>query len=311
MTDIPAFNHIPTWLEENRNAFAPPVCNKLMHGPNGQLFVMYVGGPNTRKDFHLEEGEEIFYMLKGDMCLKVQERGIFKDISIKEGEIFLLPGRIPHSPQRQADTVGLVIERRREASEEDCIRYYMDSPQQSNTLFERWLHCTNLSTQIAVVIKEFFASEEYATGRPAASSVDPHPPFFPDNQRQLDAPFSLNDWLSENAEKIRTLGKVRLFAERDYQSDVWVVGGAERFAGNPDAEHWVWQLRGETRLVCDEGDESNLESRHYRLAEDSAFLMPCGKAFRLSPTTQANEGTYSYTMVVLMDSANKKRVRTD
>lgn len=94
----------------------------------GQLKVMFIGGPNVRKDYHLEEGEEIFYQVKGDMVLKIVEKGVHKDIPIKEGEvcvhcpctfgkfmkqfivkqIFVLPCRIPHSPQRFENTVGLV-----------------------------------------------------------------------------------------------------------------------------------------------------------------------------------------------------------
>ena len=37
--------------------------------------VFYVGGrkANERKDYHLEEGEELFYMRQGDMCLKILE----------------------------------------------------------------------------------------------------------------------------------------------------------------------------------------------------------------------------------------------
>ncbi len=70
---------------------------------------------------------QLFYMRKGDMCLKVVEHGTHKDLPIKEGEIFLLPGCIAHSPQRQANTVGLVIERDRlkseQKTEQDGLRY--------------------------------------------------------------------------------------------------------------------------------------------------------------------------------------------
>ena len=62
-------------------------------------------------------------MRKGDMCLKILEGNQFKDVIIKEGEVFLLPGRIPHSPNRWAETVGLVIERERMMSETDGLRY--------------------------------------------------------------------------------------------------------------------------------------------------------------------------------------------
>ena len=84
--------------------------------------VFYVGGPNQRKDFHLEEGEELFYMKQGSMELIVLERGRFRTISIRQGQVFLLPGRIPHSPQRLADTIGLVIERERLTDELDSLR---------------------------------------------------------------------------------------------------------------------------------------------------------------------------------------------
>lgn len=74
------------WIEENKSSFVPPVCNKLMYGA-GQLKVMFIGGPNVRKDYHMEEGEEIFYQVKGDMVLKIVEKGVHKDVPIKEGEV--------------------------------------------------------------------------------------------------------------------------------------------------------------------------------------------------------------------------------
>ncbi|KAG2467110.1 COX7R oxidase, partial [Polypterus senegalus] len=75
--------NVDKWIQENEAAFLPPVCNKLMHF--SQLNVMFVGGPNIRKDYHIEEGEEI----RGDMCLKVIENGKHKDVHIREGEVVM------------------------------------------------------------------------------------------------------------------------------------------------------------------------------------------------------------------------------
>lgn len=67
----------------------------------GQLKIMIVGGPNTREDYHIEEGEEFFYQIKGNMVLNIMEKGVPRAVEIKEGEVFMLPARIPHSPQVQ------------------------------------------------------------------------------------------------------------------------------------------------------------------------------------------------------------------
>ncbi|XP_034620357.1 3-hydroxyanthranilate 3,4-dioxygenase isoform X3 [Trachemys scripta elegans] len=154
--------NVRKWIEENKAAFLPPVCNKLMHCQ--KLNVMFVGGPNQRKDYHIEEGEELFYQVEGDMCLKIIENGNHRDIHIREGEMFLLPARIPHSPQRYANTVGLVIERKRLNTETDGLRYYVG--ESTNVLFERWFHCEDLGTQLIPIIQEFFSSTQYHTGKP-------------------------------------------------------------------------------------------------------------------------------------------------
>lgn len=108
---------------------------------------------------------QFFYMIKGDMCLKVIEAGEHKDIVIKEGDTFLLPARVPHSPQRAAGTVGLVVERKRLLTELDCIRFYVrDSC--TEVLFERWFHCYDMMTQLKGIIQQYMDSEEKRTGRP-------------------------------------------------------------------------------------------------------------------------------------------------
>ena len=101
------------WIDDHRHLLKPPIGNKQMYLKNDDFIVMVVGGPNSRKDYHYNEGEEFFYQVEGDITLKIVEDGEMKEVSIKEGEVFLLPPKVPHSPRRPADTIGLVIERYR------------------------------------------------------------------------------------------------------------------------------------------------------------------------------------------------------
>lgn len=100
------------------------------------------------------------------MVVKLLVRNQFIDVPIKEGELFLLPGRIPHSPQRFSHTIGLVIERDREEDEIDCLRWYVPDQPQAEVLYEEYFHCFDLGQQLKPVIQRFFASEEKKTGTP-------------------------------------------------------------------------------------------------------------------------------------------------
>lgn len=105
------------WIEDNRDLLKPPIGNKNLYKEAGDYIVMVVGGPNARKDYHYNESEELFFQIEGDVTVRIQENGQAKDIQIKEGEMFLLPAGIPHSPMRGENTVGLVIERVRKGTE--------------------------------------------------------------------------------------------------------------------------------------------------------------------------------------------------
>ena len=107
MSPLKAFN-FRDWIDKHREYLKPPVNNRLVFRES-EFIIMVVGGPNSRTDYHEDPGEEFFYQLEGDMTLRTMQDGARVDIPIREGEILLLPPRVPHSPQRYANTVGLVI----------------------------------------------------------------------------------------------------------------------------------------------------------------------------------------------------------
>ena len=287
----PVHNNTKEWVRENEKFFLPPVCNKMMH--NDQLKVFYVGGPNQRKDFHLEEGEELFYMRKGNMSLPIFTNGEFRTIHIKEGDVFLLPGKIPHSPQREKDTVGLVIERERLPEENDGLRYFVDGS--TDILFERWFYCDDLGVQLKPVIEEFFASDECLNGVPGPSSVNENPPWNPDSEKIVENPFNLQDWLDTNRSLISSSGSKPLFSPTSYQSDILVMGlgHGSRIIPSP-SETFLWQLEGSAviKVGVDE----------IRLRRDETLLIPNGQQFEYIPSTEA------ITLSTVMNPENKIRV---
>src|SRR5947207_14374407 len=122
MSTLMAPFNLQGWVEANRALLKPPVGNKMIY--NGGFMIMVVGGPNQRADFHVNPGEELFYQLEGDIVLRVLENGQRRDIPIRQGEMFLLPANVPHSPQRPANTVGLVVEQARPENANDHMRWF-------------------------------------------------------------------------------------------------------------------------------------------------------------------------------------------
>lgn len=148
--------NLKKWIDENRHLLKPPVGNKCVW-EDREFIVMVVGGPNQRTDYHVNGGEEFFYQLEGDMVLKVIDNGKPIDIDIKEGEIFLLPPNTPHSPRRPADTVGLVIERKRLSHEQDGLVWHCEKC--GEKLYDEYFHLTNVQTQFQPVFDRFYSSD--------------------------------------------------------------------------------------------------------------------------------------------------------
>ena len=159
------------WIDDNRHLLKPPVGNKCIY--DGDFIVMVVGGPNERTDYHWDEGPEFFYQLEGEMVLRVQENGARRDIPIRAGEIFYLPPRTPHSPQRRANSVGLVVERKRLPHEADGLMWFCE--QCNEKLFERFFTLENIETDFPKVFDEFYRSIGHRTCK-ACGHVNPAPP---------------------------------------------------------------------------------------------------------------------------------------
>jgi len=153
--------NLQAWIDEHRHELKPPVGNRNLYMDAGDYIVMIVAGPNARKDYHFNETEELYYQLEGDINVRIQEDGKAVDIPIKAGEMFLLPARTPHSPSRSEGSIGLVIELKRTAEQEDALMWFCDN---CNTLLhDTYFHLNDIEKDFLPRFREFYGSEKMRT----------------------------------------------------------------------------------------------------------------------------------------------------
>lgn len=173
MSVIRPFN-IHKWIDEHRHLLKPPVGNQQVYKDVQDFIVMVVGGPNSRKDFHYNETEELFYQLEGDIVVKIIEDGKIVPIEIKAGDMFLLPAKVPHSPQRGPDTVGLVIEKVRAGDMLDSFSWYCENC--ANKLYEEFMPVNDIVNQLPPVMNAFYADEAKRTCKQCGTVMQPPVP---------------------------------------------------------------------------------------------------------------------------------------
>ncbi len=160
MGRLSAFN-FKGWIDEHRHLLKPPVGNKMVY-EDADLMVTVVGGPNKRTDYHDDPVEEFFYQLEGDMVLKLYDGEEFYDVPIRQGDVFLLPPHVRHSPQRpQEGSVGLVIEPKRPEGAKDAIEWYCFEC--GHRVHRAELHLTSIVDDLPPVYETFYASEALRT----------------------------------------------------------------------------------------------------------------------------------------------------
>lgn len=179
---LPNPMNLLAWVDEHRHLLKPPVGNKCI--VDADFIVMIVGGPNQRTDYHWDEGPEWFYQLEGEMVLRIQENGAPRDIPIKAGEMFSLPPRVPHSPQRMAGGVGLVIERKRLPHELDGLQWYCEA---CNTkLYEEFFPLVDIEHDFPAVFDRFYRSRERRSCK-GCGHLNPAPAKYDDAEAHRDA----------------------------------------------------------------------------------------------------------------------------
>jgi 3-hydroxyanthranilate 3,4-dioxygenase len=163
--------NLTKWISENRHLLKPPVGNKNLYHKAGDFIVMIVGGPNARKDYHYNQSEEWFFQIEGNINVRIQEDGKAVDIPINEGEMFLLPAKIPHSPMRSEGSVGLVIEKvRKGTNDKDGLLWFCD--QCNHKLHETYFSLTNIEKDFLPRFKEFYKSKSLRTCSKCATEME-------------------------------------------------------------------------------------------------------------------------------------------
>ncbi len=148
------------WIDDNRDLLKPPVCNKVVWENTG-FIAMVVGGPNNRKDYHYNETPEFFYQVEGNMVLKIIDDGKFVDVPINEGEIYYLPPKVPHSPQRFENTVGLVIEQKRPEGMLDACVWFCENC--TSELHRENFSLENIVTDLPVIFDKYYSNDAHCT----------------------------------------------------------------------------------------------------------------------------------------------------
>lgn len=162
MSDVPTPIDFTAWAAEYGPTLKPPVSNREMFPGTSDLIVMFVGGPNQRTDFHVDPYEEFFYQIRGNMHLNVMTPDGPARVDIREGEMWVLPRFMPHSPQRPEEgSLGMVIERMREPGVTERFQWYcLDC---NGLVHDVEVQVTDIAADLPPIFEAFYASEDART----------------------------------------------------------------------------------------------------------------------------------------------------
>ena len=175
MAILKPFN-LKKWIDENRPLLKPPVGNKNIYVDSEDYIVMIVAGPNARKDYHYNETEELYYQLEGEITVYIQEDGEKKAMKLSAGDMFLLPARVPHSPNRGENSIGLVVEQKREGKEiPDGLLWFCENC--NHKLYEVYFELHDIEKDFLKHFNHFYNSSALRTCTACETVMDSDPRF--------------------------------------------------------------------------------------------------------------------------------------
>ena len=154
---LKGFN-LQQWIDENRGNWG----QRRVIWEDSDFIAFVTRGPNRRKDFHINPGDEIFYQLEGELNLNYLGKERKAELALlKAGDLFLLPANVPHSPRRADGSWTLVVERTRQSKEQD--RFIWICEECGNTLHETTVRFNEPSDAVATATAAMKADPKLAT----------------------------------------------------------------------------------------------------------------------------------------------------
>lgn len=269
------------WVESNKQRLQPPVCNALIY--NDQLKTMMVSGPNVRRDFHTNPTDEWFFQIKGTMVLTILDDGVIKHVPIREGEHYLLPPNTPHSPQRFANTIGLVMETERPNGLLDTLTYYC--PKCNDINYSDTFVLTNLGQQLIPFITTYYNDESLRTCK-KCGFLDEKPTIpveIPDSVAvtpngklgiNTPIPIKMQEWIEKPMKTDQQYTGQNLHVKKHGSGLICGDSGVDSTQECTEkGEKWVYCVVGQTKLTLLNGENKDEEKCEENFAENTKVVM--------------------------------------
>lgn len=165
--------NLMSWIEEHRDGFRKPVGNKVIWADTE--FIAFVSGANSRNDFHVNPGDEIFFQLVGEIRVDLQIEGKRVINRVAPGDVLLVPAGVPHAPRRPEGSWGLIVERQRQPGELDGFAWHCESCNEKLHSVEFQL--ADIEQQFADMLREVDADEAKRTCPACGEVLEVHQDF--------------------------------------------------------------------------------------------------------------------------------------